>query len=153
MQKQPRAVAIYARISQDRDGTRLGIERQLKDRHAEADHLGWTVAEEYVHDDIRAHSGKHRPDDQRMLAGIADGRRDAVITWHIDRLHRRPIELEELARTCERACVPNLCTVHGSCDGLLFARLLAAVATNESNNKSRRGRRKTQEVAEKGTPA
>ena len=45
------AVAVYARISQDRDGGRLGVKRQLDDCRAEAARRGWKVAEEYVDDD------------------------------------------------------------------------------------------------------
>jgi site-specific DNA recombinase len=48
------AVAIYARISQDRTGEGLGVERQLKDCRAEAERRGWLVAQEYVDDDISA---------------------------------------------------------------------------------------------------
>jgi site-specific DNA recombinase len=55
------AVAIYARISQDRAGEGLGVKRQLKDRRAEAERRGWTVFEEYIDDDISAYSGKDRP--------------------------------------------------------------------------------------------
>lgn len=151
------AVAIYARISQDREGAGLGIERQLTDCRAEAARLGWTVAEEYVDDDISAYSGKRRPAYERMLDDLQEGHRDAIIVWHIDRLHRRPIELEELARTCERAGVTDLRTVHGAFDlgtgdGMLVARMLAAVAANESDSKRRRGRRKMQEIAEAGRP-
>lgn len=151
------AVAIYARISQDRDGAGLGIERQLMDCRAEAERLGWTVAEEYVDDDISAYSGKRRPAYERMLDDIAEGYRDAVLAWHIDRLHRRPIELEELERICTKAGVTDLRTVHGAFnlstgDGMLVARLLSAVAANESDSKRRRGRRKMQELAEAGRP-
>jgi DNA invertase Pin-like site-specific DNA recombinase len=151
------AVAIYARISQDRSGAGLGIERQLEDCRAEAERLGWTVAEEYVDDDISAYSGKQRPAYQQMLDDIADGHRDAIIVWHIDRLHRRPIELEELARVCARAGLTDLRTVHGefdlaSGDGMLMARVLAAVAANESDAKRRRSRRKMQQIAESGQP-
>src|SRR4051794_23658042 len=110
------AAAIYARISKDRDGTQLGIQRQLADCRAEADRLGWTVAEEYVDDDISAYSGKRRPAYERMLDDIADGYRDAILVWHIDRLHRRPIELEELYRICQGAGVGDLQTVHGAFD-------------------------------------
>lgn len=154
---QRRAVAIYARISQDREGAGLGIERQLSDCRAEADRLGWTVAEEYVDDDISAYSGKRRPAYERMLDDVAARERDAIIVWHIDRLHRRPIELEELARTCAEAGLTDLRTVHGAFDlgtgdGLLVARLLAAVAANESDSKRRRGRRKMQQIAESGQP-
>ena len=148
---------IYARISQDREGAGLGIERQLTDCRAEAERLGWPVAEEHVDDDISAYSGKRRPAYERMLDDIADGHRDAILVWHIDRLHRRPLELEQLARICEQAGVTDLRTVHGAFDlgtgdDMLVARMLAAVAANESDSKRRRGRRKMQEIAEAGRP-
>lgn len=151
------AVAVYARISQDRDGARLGVKRQLDDCRAEADRRGWTVAEEYVDDDVSAYSGKTRPAYERMLADIEAGTRDAIVVWHMDRLHRRPIELERFADVCTRAGVADVKTLHGDMnlangDGLLMARLLAAVAANESDAKSRRGRRKMRELAEAGAP-
>jgi len=153
----PLSVAVYARISQDRDGDGLGVLRQLVDCRAEAKRRGWTVAGEYVDDDISAYSGKQRPAYRRMLEDIRDGARDAVIVWHLDRLHRRPIELEEFVQTCTAAGLTNVVTLHGdfnlgSGDGLLVARLLSAVAANESDSKRRRGRRKSLEIAEAGKP-
>jgi DNA invertase Pin-like site-specific DNA recombinase len=153
----PQSVAIYARISQDRDGDGLGVLRQLVDCREEAKRRGWTVAGEYVDDDISAYSGKQRPAYRRMLEDVRDGTRDAVIVWHLDRLHRRPIELEEFVQTCTAAGVAHVVTLHGdfnlgSGDGLLVARLLSAVAANESDSKRRRGRRKSLEIAEAGKP-
>ena len=150
-------MAIYARISQDRDGAGHGVARQVADCRAEAKRRGWTVAEEYVDDDVSAYSGKARPAYQRMLTDLADGQRDAVIVWHMDRLHRRPIELERFVDTCTRAGVADVVTLHGDFDfgngdGLLVARLLAAVAANESDAKRRRGKRKMLELAESGKP-
>lgn len=150
-------MAIYARISQDRDGDGLGVARQLKDCRAEAARHGWAVAEEYIDDDVSAYSGKTRPAYERMLADIADGRRDAVVVWHLDRLHRRPLELEQFAEVCARAGLTDLKTVHGDIDlgngdGLLVARLLGAVAASESDAKRRRGKRKMLEIAEAGRP-
>ncbi len=81
-------MVIYARISQDRDGDGLGVKRQLQDCRADALRRGWTVAEEYVDDDISAYAGKLRPAYERMVADIAAGRRDAVLVWHVDRLQR-----------------------------------------------------------------
>ena len=97
-----KAVAIYARISQDRDNTGMAVSRQLSDCRAEAKKRGWFVAEEYVDDDISASAftSKVRPAYQRMLTDIEDGTRDAVVVWHMDRLHRKPIELEQFAQTC-----------------------------------------------------
>lgn len=151
------SVAVYARISQDRSGDELGVTRQLVDCRAEAERRGWTVAEEYVDDDVSAYSGRTRPAYERMLRDIADGLRDAVIVWHMDRLHRRPIELEQFVQTCTRAGINDVVTLHGDIDlakgdGLLMARLLAAVAANESDSKRRRGARKALEIAESGKP-
>jgi site-specific DNA recombinase len=149
------AVAIYARISQDRDGSQLAVKRQLADCRAEAERLGWTVTQEYVDDDVSAYSGKPRPAYERMLEDLADGRIDAILAWHIDRLYRRPLDLEELLRVCASVGVTDLRTVSGAFDlatgdGMLVARMLAAVAANESDSKRRRGRRKMQEIAEAG---
>ncbi|HEY2174435.1 MAG TPA: recombinase family protein [Mycobacteriales bacterium] len=151
------AAAIYARISQDRGGDGLGVQRQLEDCRHEADRHDWPVAEEYVDDDVSAYQAKPRPAYRRMLRDLRDQRRDAVIVWHLDRLHRRPIELEEFVQTCTVAGVTRVVTLHGdfnlgSGDGLLVARLLSAVAANESDSKRRRGQRKSLEIAQAGKP-
>ncbi|ADG74135.1 Resolvase domain protein [Cellulomonas flavigena DSM 20109] len=151
------AVAVYARISQDRSGEELGVRRQLADCRAEAARRGWTVAEEYIDDDSSAYSGKVRPSYDRMLADLAEGRRDAVVVWHMDRLHRRPIEFERFVEVCTRAGVQDVVTLSGDVDlakgdGLLVARVVAAFAASESDAKRRRGRRKALEIAESGRP-
>ena len=154
----PNAAVIYARISQDRAGEGLGVKRQLADCRAEAERRGWPVVAEFVDDDVSAYSGKSRPAYRAMLAAIRDREADAVLVWHVDRLHRRPIELEEFVNTCTHAGLTDLATVHGDLDlgngdGLLVARLMAAVAANESDAKSRRSKRKMLELAQAGKPS
>lgn len=93
-----------------------------------------------------------------MLADIADGTRDAVIVYHADRLTRRPIELEQFLEVITAAGLRHVRFVAGADvdiangDGLMVLRLLAAVAANESASKSRRVRRKLDEVAAAGRP-
>ena len=158
MARQVKAAAIYARISSDHDGTALGVKRQLKDCRAKAEELGWPVAEEYVDNDVSAFSGKRRPAYERMMAGVADGTRDAVIVYHADRLHRRPIELEQFLAATDEANVRNVSFVSGpgvdvgNGDGLLILRIQGAVAANESATKGRRQRRKNDEKAAAGKP-
>lgn len=152
-----KAAAIYARISSDRLGDQAGVKRQVADCEAEADRRGWPVAQVYVDDDISAYSGKNRPGYQQLVADVADGMRDAVLVWHLDRLTRRPKELEEFVEVCERAGMKSLATVQGDVnlgtgDGLLIARIMGAVAANESAAKSRRVRRKLEEIAQQGRP-
>jgi hypothetical protein len=63
-----------------------------------------------------------------MLADLASGARDAVIVYNLDRLHRRPAELEEFVALCEGAGVSQVATVTadidlGNDDGLFMARI------------------------------
>jgi site-specific DNA recombinase len=55
-----RRAAIYCRISQDRAGAGLGVERQREDCAALADRLGWNVVETFTDNDLSAYSGKPR---------------------------------------------------------------------------------------------
>lgn len=151
----PRATALYCRISQDGEGSRLGVKRQEKDCRELAERRGWPVAAVFVDNDVSAYSGKKRPQYRAMLDAIEDQQIDAVIVWHLDRLTRRPVELEEFFEVCDRAALKNMACVSGDIDlsthdGQFHARILAAVARKESDDKSRRIRRKHRELAEAG---
>ena len=135
----------------------LGIKRQLADCEKYAQLKGWPVADRYCDDDISAYSRKPRPEYRRMLDDIASGRIDAVVVWHLDRLHRNPKELEDFFETCENARVTHLATVQGDVDlgthdGKFHARIIGAVARKESDDKSRRATRKHLELAQTGRP-
>jgi site-specific DNA recombinase len=145
---------IYARISSDRDGDNLAIGRQLADCEQLAERNGWQVVERYVDADISAYSGKPRPEYARMLEEIEAGVVEAVLVYHADRLHRHPRELEDFIDLCQRQKV-KLATATGETDlstheGQLIARIQGAVARKESDDKSRRIRRKHEELAQAG---
>lgn len=153
----PRSAAIYARISSDPTGQALGVQRQLEDCRKLAEDRGWTVGAEYVDNDVSAYSGKLRPEYARMMTDIRDGLRDAVLVYNMDRLTRRPVELEEFVAVCERAGVRQVNTVTadvdlGTDDGLFMARIFAAFAAKESGRKSERLRRRARQNAELGRP-
>jgi site-specific DNA recombinase len=153
----PGAAAIYARISSDVEGSGLGVARQVQDCHRLADDLAWTIAEEYVDNDLSAYSGKARPAYERMLADLADGTRDGVIAYHLDRLTRRPVELEAFVAAVDAAKVRHVRFVTGDMnfgtgDGLMVARMLGAIAAHESATKSRRVLRKIEANAAAGLP-
>ena len=90
-----RSAAIYCRISKDRAGAGLGVDRQEQDCRELAIRLGWTVTAVHADNDISAYSGKPRPAYRALLADLRAGRVDAVLAWHNDRLHRSTAELEE----------------------------------------------------------
>jgi site-specific DNA recombinase len=151
----PKAAAVYARISDDRTGEQAGVTRQEQDCKALAERRGWPVAELYVDNDLSAWNGHSRPQYQRLLSDIGAGTVDAVVVWHLDRLHRHPKELEEFFEACDRAGVRDLASVSGDVDlgtddGRFHARILGAVARKESDDKSRRIRRKHEELARQG---
>jgi site-specific DNA recombinase len=153
----PHRAAIYVRISEDRSGLQAGVKRQEQDCLALADRKGWPVAAVYCDNDVSAWSGGQRPQYERLLEDITSGAVDAVITWDLDRLHRHPRELERFFDACDRAGLAHLASVSGdvdlgTADGRLVARIMGAVARKESDDKSRRIKRKMLELAEQGAP-
>lgn len=148
---------VYARISDDRAGERLGVARQQADCEALAKREGWSVAPVYVDNDASAFSGRERPAYRRLLTDVAAGRVGAVIAWHPDRLHRSPRELEDFIDTVEKAGCQVRTVTAGMVDlstasGRMTARVAAAVARHESEQKAERVRRKMTELAAAGKP-
>lgn len=128
-----RRAIVYARISQDREGAGLGVERQRADCIALANKLGWSIVAEHTDNDLSAYSGKPRPGYRALLGEIESGRANAVIVWHTDRLHRSPRELEEYVDLCERRKVVTQTVKAGELDlstpsGRAVARTLGAWA-------------------------
>ncbi|WP_051820653.1 recombinase family protein [Streptomyces zaomyceticus] len=151
---------IYARISQDRTGAHLGTQRQIEDCHALAKRLStpeveYRVVRVFEDNDLSAYSGKPRKDYIEMFAGLEDGDATVVLAWHTDRLHRRPDELEEYIALSERRAVATHTVQAGLIDlsspsGRMTARILGAVARQESEHKGVRISRKRQQKAKAG---
>jgi site-specific DNA recombinase len=149
--------AIYARISDDKEGEGLGVERQIRDCLDLCERYDWTVTETYRDDSKSAYTGKARPEYERMLTDARAGRIDAIVCWSVDRLTRHPRELEEII---------DLHTSHGVAlaavgvglvnlddpDGRMTARLTGVIARGEVEKMSRRIRREVQQRAERGLP-
>ncbi|MFI8297322.1 recombinase family protein [Streptomyces nigra] len=140
---QTRAV-IYCRISQDRTGAHLGVDRQLEDCEALAERNGWNVVETYVDNDVSAYrKSVKRKGYQRMLTDLQNGVATAVIAWHNDRLHRSPLELEEYIDISQRHGVSTHTVQAGDLDlstpgGRMTARIHGTVARHESEHKAER---------------
>ena len=120
-----------------------------------ADRRGWPDRRHLHRRRRSAYSGKHRPEYRRMLDDMRAGTVDAVVVWHLDRLHRQPRELEEFFEVCDGAGVRSMASVTGDTDlathdGRFLARILGAVARKESDDKSRRIKRKHEEMARSG---
>jgi DNA invertase Pin-like site-specific DNA recombinase len=151
------AAALYARISADHTGEALGVARQLEDARALAARKGWTVALELTDNDLSAYSGKRRPAYERLLSALEAGEVDAVVAWHPDRLHRSPRELERFIDLVERAGASVATVTAGELDlatptGRMVARIVGAVARQESEHKAARIARKHLQSAQAGKP-
>ena len=147
---------VYLRQSRDQNGTGLAVGRQREDCLKLCRDRGCKPTE-YLDNDISAYSGKKRPAYERMLADIEAGKVDAVVAWDLDRLHRRPIELEHFLDLADQHRLA-LATVSGDTDlgtdsGRLFARIKGAVARSEGERKSARQRRAQLQAAQRGLPA
>jgi site-specific DNA recombinase len=94
----PVRTAIYCRISKDRSGESLGVERQEQDCRQLAERLGWEVVGVYIDNDISAStkSRKHRPQYAEMLRLVRGGAVDAILAYSNSRLTRRPAEWIDL---------------------------------------------------------
>lgn len=150
-----RSAAIYCRISRDRVGAGLGVDRQRTDCEELAARLGWTVTALHTDNDLSAYSGKPRPGYRALLADLGAGRVDAVLAWHTDRLHRSPAELEEYITICDARGVPTHCVKAGPLDltspsGRLVARQLGAVARYEVEHMIERQRAAKLQAARAG---
>jgi DNA invertase Pin-like site-specific DNA recombinase len=148
------AAALYCRISLDRDGQGLGVDRQEQSCRKLARERGWPVAEVYVDNDRSAYGGRPRAGYARMLADIEAGLRDAVICVDLDRLTRRPAELEAFMELADRRGIA-LANVSGdtdlsTSDGRFKARIMGAVARQESEKKAERVAREAEQAARRG---
>nr|WP_249277197.1 recombinase family protein [Rhodococcus sp. 06-621-2] len=147
---------IYCRISRDKAGEGLGVERQEKDCRALAERLGWEVAGVYVDNSVSAYSGVPRPNYSKLLQDIGSGKVTGVLAWAPDRLHRSPVELEEyITATTVGRDVPTQTVQSGAWDlstasGQAVAVTLSAWARYESRHKGDRIRRAREQAARAG---
>ena len=95
---------IYARKSADREGRELGIARQVEDARAACTAIGATIIATYSDNDISAstRSTKPRPEYERLLHDVQDGRLDMIVAYSTSRLTRRPMEFERLIELAEK---------------------------------------------------
>lgn len=148
--------AIYARISRDKAGAGLGVDRQEEDCRALAHRLGWDVVAVFVDNDISAYDRrKVRPQYRAMLEAVRSGQVRGIVAWHPDRLHRRAAELEEFITVAEAHNLQIQTAQAGSYDlatpaGRMVARMLGAAAQHEVDHSRERVQRAKAQAAADG---
>ncbi|MGO9036261.1 recombinase family protein [Mycobacterium sp.] len=149
----------YCRISSDPRERRAGVDRQAEDTAALCDVKGWEAAGLYVDNDTSASSGKARPEWDRLLTDIADGKIDAIAAWDQDRGWRMMAELETLRAFFNGLGrkIPLATTGQGDVDlytptGVLAVQIKTAVSEHEIAMLKVRMCRAARQKAERGLP-
>lgn len=134
---------LYLRMSMDRTSEGAGLERQEQACRALALARGWEVIA-VVDDTISATTTRlaDRPGWQRVVHMIEAGDADLIVAWHLDRVTRSMKDLESLIELAVDRDI-GLATATGDIDlttdiGRMVARILAAVASAETERKAER---------------
>jgi len=156
----PRTVGIYCRISDDREGKGAGVDRQEKACRELVKYKKWKLIQVYTDNDISASQTKKiRPAHQKLMEDLRSGRINTVVVWAVDRLYRRPIELEELLKLLEVQPNISVSAVQGqelrleTPDGAAMARVMVSLAKREIDLLKARILSKHEELAEAGKPS
>lgn len=140
---------IYVRMSQDRSGEELGVERHEKDCRKLAKKLNLKVEHVYSDNDQSATTGRPRPGFEAMLAA----KPNAIVAWHQDRLLRLTKDLERVIDV--GIPVYFVASAENGLDlaspaGRAVARTVAAWSQYEGEQKRLRQLSKNQQLAEHG---
>jgi len=149
--------AIYARISSDREGRELGVERQIEDCRKLAERLGMDVVRVYTENDTGAstRSQKARPLFKEMIERARLGEYGAILAYSNSRLTRRPRENEDLIELAEKHQLRISTVASGEydlnrADGRAIARTLAAWDAAEAERTAERVKRASDDRERKG---
>lgn len=147
--------AIYARLSKDKTGAGLAIERQVAEVIA---HFGLPAATPvYPDNDLSASTGIVRPSYRRLLDAITSGTVKQVYVWHTDRLWRLPRDLEDFLDAADSFGVSTYGKQAGVMDlstpaGRVAARIGVSIAKYEVEIKGERQRARNLQAAKAGLP-
>lgn len=150
-----RRAGLYLRISKDRTGEGLAVERQREDGQRLTQVRDWSLVREYVDNDISAAGRKKRPGFEQMLRDIESGLVDVVVALSLDRLSRNRREQLRLVETCQEHRV-LIALVRGSdidlstAIGRAVADMMAVPARLEIEQKSERHVDQIAQAARKG---
>src|SRR6476661_3988965 len=98
-EKPNKRAVIYTRISRDKSGEGLGVDRQEQACRVLAKNRGWTVVRVFAENDTSAL--KKRPRYLEMIEFVKNGGADIIVSWAVDRLTRTPREIEDLIELSE----------------------------------------------------
>ncbi len=149
--------ALYLRISLDKTGEQLAVERQREECEHLAKQRGWEIVGTHTDNSISAAGKKARPGFEEMLDAIKRGEVQAVVAWSLDRLARNARDRLALVEACRDQDV-IIALVQGSdmdpttASGRLVIGVLGEVAEMEIGLKSERQTAAARQRASLGRP-
>lgn len=153
---QSRRAAVYVRISKDREGRELGVERQEQDCRKLAKRLDYEVTL-FKDNDVSAStlSTKVRPEFDDMMRRVEAGEFTAIVAYSNSRLTRRVVELSRLIDVARKTGVRVHTVVSGqhnldTADGRATMLTIATWDQAEAERTSERIKRQKQQRAEAG---
>lgn len=157
MADSPLRVAIYLRVSQDRENNRLGVDRHREDAEETIRARGWHLVDVYEDNDITGKGDRVRPDFERLLRDIRKGRIDAVVAQEWPRLERNRTDGVRVIETAQKHKIlltfakgPDIDCSNAM--GRLAADMYSAIARNEIEVKGERQSRAHLQRARQGRP-
>ncbi|GAA1789313.1 hypothetical protein GCM10009795_038840 [Nocardioides hankookensis] len=147
---------IYTRISRDATGDEAGVTRQREDCEYLARRNGWEVVRYESDNSISAYGKVRRPAWEAVIEAIKNREVDVVVCYHIDRMTRRPLDMEMFIELSETTGV-QIATVTGKYDlstddGRMHARFMSAIARGEVDRKGARQKRANAQRRAAGKP-
>ena len=141
------SATIYLRVSQDKTGEGLAVERQEEECRELIERNGWTVSDIFTDNDISATKGKRRPGFEALL----ESKPERIVVWHIDRLVRLTSELERVLaiKTNVHAVTAGHIDLSNPA-GKAVAITITAWAQYEGEQKSLRQQAKARQMAAQG---
>lgn len=149
--------ASYARISKDKAGEELGVQRQDQDTDALAARHGLTIKRRFVDNDRSATYGGPRPDYAELVEAVKRGEVDCVLVYAMGRLWRNRAERAAGIEIFRQHGVSVLCVKGPQLDlttaaGRMLAGVLGEFDTFEVEQMSEREQRKMLQSVEQGKP-
>ncbi|MGW4545390.1 recombinase family protein [Streptomyces violaceorubidus] len=145
------------RISKDRKGQELGIQRQEKACRELCERMGWRVRKVYPENDVSASTTtkRRRPQYTEILRDARDGFIDGIVVYSIDRLTRRISELTSFLEE-QKEHGFAFATTEGedtaTANGRMILTIKGAVAQQETERMSERINNSLLQRREQGKP-
>ena len=156
--EKPKRVAGYIRVSSEEQTKNWSLQTQEKAIQNLCSAKAWELVDLYADQGHSAWREKSelRPEYQRMMAAVKEGRYDILVTYSFDRMSRDMVNMFNTIRTFQE-CSVSFVSIREDLDfsgpmGRVLMALFSALAEMQSNNISYNAKRGMKQRKENGLP-